>query len=396
MNKLNFQVSTNLYDSGDAKSIFKLSMKDRFKSAGQPFSVWKNQVVIKLSRSDLFDIVEETLQSIAVKNDVDSPITHSTSYSAFNVEFSMGSSPEYDETMINNDDLIRVQMSINYNEDYECEPNSDGDQEQNEVLISVFEVYGCTKLVEDYVVTFKSLLRKKQEAGKSSLVNWIFADDSGARDKTFQIKKNWEIDRTLYPWIDTDLLSYYKAFMESRSQILVLYGVPGTGKTSFIRDLLCEMNLNAYISYDMKILTSDSTFVQYVTGSIFDAIVIEDADDLLTSERGDSNKIIAKILNVSDGLIKLPRKKLIFTTNLENVSDIDPAIIRPGRCFDVMKFREFSQDEAEIAAKTLGITLDKPKRCTLADLFYMKDLQECTDPFARSHGEQLNKVMGFY
>jgi ATP-dependent 26S proteasome regulatory subunit len=42
---------------------------------------------------------------------------------------------------------------------------------------------------------------------------------------------------------------------------------------------------------------------------------------------------MSRFLNISDGLIKLPNKKLVFTTNVTNFENIDSALLRPGRCF---------------------------------------------------------------
>ena len=269
----------------------------------------------------------------------------------------------------------------------------DSDTVAGEAIIVTIEAAGIADVLDRFIRAFKKDLKAVHDESRTSMIRWIFDSGHGHRDRTFQITKEWDIDRDYYPWIDTELKSYYQAFLDSRAQIMVAFGPPGTGKTSFIRDMICEMNLNAFISYDMKVLTSDSTFVRYLTDSIFDAIIIEDADELLTSERGDSNKIIAKILNISDGLIKLPRKKLIFTTNLPKVEDIDQAIIRPGRCFDVMEFRLLTKPEAEVICKKLGVTLPEKKseKWSLAELFYEKELTTSKDPFTTHHAEKLKK-----
>lgn len=291
--------------------------------------------------------------------------------------------------------ILKVFLSVNEDDnDFYDEP----DTILGEAVIATIEVAGEAESLDMFVKAFKRLLKAVQDQSRTSMIRWIFDSGNGHRDRTFQITKEWDIDRVYYPWIETDLKSYYQAFLNSKAQILVTFGPPGTGKTSFIRDMICEMNLNAFISYDMKVLTSDSTFVRYLTDTIFDAIIIEDADELLTSARGDSNKIIAKILNISDGLIKLPRKKLIFSTNLSKVSDIDSAIIRPGRCFDVMEFRTLNKIEAEAVCVKLGIELPikKNEKYTLAELFQEKNMSSCSDPFMTHHAEKIKKTtMGF-
>jgi SpoVK/Ycf46/Vps4 family AAA+-type ATPase len=295
-------------------------------------------------------------------------------------------------------DRVVLKVFLSLNEDQE-DYYDESDTVVGEAVIATLEAAGEAESLDSFVKNFKRLLKSVHDESRTSMIRWIFDSGNGHRDRTFQITKEWDIDRVYYPWIDTDLKSYYQAFLDSKAQILVTFGPPGTGKTSFIRDLICEMNLNAFISYDMKVLTSDSTFVRYLTDSIFDAIIIEDADELLTSARGDSNKIIAKILNISDGLIKLPRKKLIFSTNLSKVSDIDSAIIRPGRCFDVMEFRTLDKPEAEAVCVKLGIDLpvkNEGQKYTLAELFHDKNMKTSTDPFITHHADKIKKnTMGF-
>jgi ATP-dependent 26S proteasome regulatory subunit len=55
-----------------------------------------------------------------------------------------------------------------------------------------------------------------------------------------------------------------------------------------------------------------------------------------------------RFLNASDGLISMKGKKIIFTTNIPNIGDIDDALIRPGRCFDILNFRNLTKLEAQV------------------------------------------------
>lgn len=290
-----------------------------------------------------------------------------------------------------------LKVFVHLNEDQEDYYDGE-DTIFGEAVIVTMEAVGEEEAVKDFVSNFKTHLKTIHDGSQTSMIRWVFDTGHGHRDRTFQITKDWSIDRDYYPWIGSSLYNYYKAFLESSSQILVIYGPPGTGKTSFIRDLICEMHLNAFISYDLKVLTSDATFVRYLTDPIFDAVIIEDADDLLTSDRGEHNKVIAKILNISDGLIKLPKKKLIFTTNLPRVEDIDPAIIRPGRCFDVVEFRNLTKDEAQVIATKLDVELpEKPEGelYSLAEVFYEKTMKTSNDPFAHNSDKLKKRKVGF-
>ena len=52
-----------------------------------------------------------------------------------------------------------------------------------------------------------------------------------------------------------------------------------------------------------------------------------------------------KFLSVCEGVIAR-KKKIIITTNIDSINQLYPALIRPGRCFDVQKFRALSNEES--------------------------------------------------
>jgi hypothetical protein len=141
------------------------------------------------------------------------------------------------------------------------------------------------------------------------------------------------------------LTDYYDRFMASGSNVLVLIGPPGTGKTSFIRGLLHHTGGGAIVSYDTSILESDEIFADFMSGKET-FMILEDADSFLSSRSKGGNTIMHRFLNIGDGLISTSGKKIIFSTNLPSVRDIDDALLRPGRCFDVMKFGRLEPDRA--------------------------------------------------
>jgi len=96
---------------------------------------------------------------------------------------------------------------------------------------------------------------------------------------------------------------------------------------------------------DKRAPESDEIFVEFITGS-HDAFVIEDADHLLMA-RANGNVDLHRFLAVADGVVRAQGRKIIFTTNLPNVGDIDEALVRPGRCFATVRTRALERSEAE-------------------------------------------------
>jgi ATPase family associated with various cellular activities (AAA) len=153
-----------------------------------------------------------------------------------------------------------------------------------------------------------------------------------------------------YPGLWGGVAAFVTRFLEAPESILLLRGPPGTGKTRLIRGMLGEMSRRlgspASILYttDEKVLESDEMFIEFLTGN-HQALVVEDADLLLRS-RSSGNGLMHRFLNVADGIIRAQNRKMIFSTNLPNMRDIDEALVRPGRCFGHVALRDLTAAEA--------------------------------------------------
>jgi len=200
----------------------------------------------------------------------------------------------------------------------------------------------------------------------TSYIEWVY----GANGDSVNVPLNAErlpVDE-MYPFLKEPLTDYYDRYLESNANILLLIGPPGTGKTTFIRGLLAHSNSSAIVTYDAAILEKDYLFARFIEDET-GVMVLEDSDNFLKA-RSDGNTMMHRFLNVGDGLVTTKGKKLIFSTNLPSIRDIDPALIRPGRCFDIVSFDTLKQKEAEALAKKIGVKLDgKRESWTIAEVF---------------------------
>ena len=153
-----------------------------------------------------------------------------------------------------------------------------------------------------------------------------------------------------YPTIGGSLAPFIERYLAARETVLILQGPPGTGKTRLVRAILGAISRrkgsSAKVLYtaDRRTLESDRIFMQFITGE-HDAFVVEDADHILAS-RANGNLEVHRFLAIADGVVRAQGRKILFTTNLPNVGDIDDALLRPGRCFANVRTRALDRSEA--------------------------------------------------
>ena len=185
-------------------------------------------------------------------------------------------------------------------------------------------------------------------------IEWVYSPDGNSVN--IPLNRDRLPVAEMYPFLKGESLeAYYEKYMESSANILLLIGPPGTGKTTFIRGLLAHTNSSAIVSYDSAILEKDGFFARFIE-SDDNVMVLEDSDAFLMS-RTEGNTMMHRFLNVGDGLVTTKGKKMIFSTNLPSIRDIDPALIRPGRCFDIVEFKPLNLEQATVLADKLGATI---------------------------------------
>lgn len=190
-------------------------------------------------------------------------------------------------------------------------------------------------------------------------IDWHFhAGHSGLTNVSFEELADPALLDEAYPSIVGGVSAFIERYLKARDTILVLQGPPGTGKTRLVRAILAAMSkrkrdsANVLYTADRRAIENDEIYVEFLTGA-HDALVVEDADHLLGA-RANGNQELHRFLTVADGVVQALGRKIIFTTNLHNIGDIDEALIRPGRCFAVARTRGLSREEATHLLAALG------------------------------------------
>ncbi len=224
-------------------------------------------------------------------------------------------------------------------------------------------------------------------------VNFLtdYGRGSGAYDTRFMFPEQERLGKQeFYPWLKTPLDKYIADFYASSQNVLLLIGPPGTGKSTILRSFILADPKRRPFVVSNDLLVMNEQFVPWVQNREDNAtIVVEDADRLVTPREND-NAIMSGVLNAADGILTTKRK-IIISTNLGSLKNVDQALIRDGRCFDIMQFSQLTPTEANRARVAVGL---KRKRfeaditsISLASALHYKD--------AEHHHSRQKRSIGF-
>lgn len=242
------------------------------------------------------------------------------------------------------------------------------------------KVYGTREEIDAFVNQCSSEFEIAE-----SYIEWMYSADGSS------VNVPLRTDRTplseMYPFLGEESIEeYYDRYINSDASILLLIGPPGTGKTTFIRGLLQHTRSSAVVTYDATILEKDYVFAQFIEGEA-NVMVMEDADTFLKA-RSDGNSMMHRFLNVGDGLVTTKGKKLVFSTNLPSIRDVDAALVRPGRCFDILHFDNLTKKQAVALAKKVDIDPAKLTKdsYSIAEIFNGEVQQHANKTISRKVG----------
>ena len=169
-----------------------------------------------------------------------------------------------------------------------------------------------------------------------------------------------------------------RSLNEQTSGLYLFYGASGTGKSSYIKHLLCgEIKRKiAYIPVSLidRLVSPDMLPLLMANKNMI--LVIEDAEKALLSRESDegNSALVSSILNLTDGFIgQALNISLIGTFNTAR-ERIEEALLRRGRLRMSHEFHKLSYEEAKKLAVTLGIAESEIEDgMTLADIYYIHD-----------------------
>jgi hypothetical protein len=171
-----------------------------------------------------------------------------------------------------------------------------------------------------------------------------------------------KIKTDLHLHYNDDLLPVHEMMMKnlgpkSCSGLVLLHGIPGTGKSMYIRFLAQQLKKKA-IFLPSKSANNLGTpgFVNLLFQHPNSILVIEDAEDILYSRESGYNSNLASLLSITDGVLGETLGIPVIATFNTRVSNIDKALLRNGRLKGIYEFKSLTPAKVQALLESRGLS----------------------------------------
>jgi hypothetical protein len=183
------------------------------------------------------------------------------------------------------------------------------------------------------------------------------------------VKKNYNDDMQV---VHQKILKYLKK--KDLSGLTLFHGLPGTGKSTYIRYLLSQIKKEViFLSPRAASNMDDPQLTSLLIENPNSVVVIEDAEDLLTSRDSNQNSGISTLLNISDGLLGAGLGIQFICTFNTALINIDSALLRKGRLRTLYEFKPLAKTKSRALLLDLGVEDYVPEQAmTLAEIYNLQ------------------------
>ncbi|OYU56728.1 MAG: hypothetical protein CFE25_05740 [Chitinophagaceae bacterium BSSC1] len=219
----------------------------------------------------------------------------------------------------------------------------------------------------------KEALKFKKKAVTNQSIKMVANGTEGLETYSIKIKKP-SLDLNLH--YNEDLAEFHSRNLKNlkkqeKSGLYLFYGLPGTGKSTYIRYLIRSINKEViFIPPGLAGIFDSPAITKFLLSNRNTVFVIEDAEELLVSRDLNKNSSVSMLLNLTDGLLGETLGIQIIATFNTDLNNIDKALLRKGRLLGMYEFKSLSINRSTTLLEKRGI---KPamvhQPMTLAEIF---------------------------
>lgn len=164
---------------------------------------------------------------------------------------------------------------------------------------------------------------------------------------------------------------------DDKSGLVILHGEKGTGKSSYIKNLINKYPNKKFVFVQPSLITllGEPVFGSFLVSLNNHIIVLEDCENAIKDRKqGSSASAVSLLLNMTDGILSDDLGIKFICTFNDEMKNIDPALLRKGRLISKYEFQPLAVEKAKVLLENLGFNdCDIKKPMSLSDIFYYGD-----------------------
>lgn len=263
---------------------------------------------------------------------------------------------EFDKTVV-----ILTNNCILEFDDYYCEIFHDG---KNELFTNK-----VTELARQF---------KKRERRQPLEINLVVNKRNKMELQPMEIKKT-KLDLDLFYEDDfkpIDEIIRTRLSKKNDKGIVLLHGLPGAGKTTYLRYLVGKIKKPVlFLSPNVAGDLMDPSFIELLIDNPNSVLIIEDAENIIMDRKTNNSSSVSNLLNISDGLLADFLNVQIICTFNSSLTLVDSALMRKGRLIAKYEFGKLSTEKAQRLSNHLGHNKIITAPMTVAEISNPNDQQ---------------------
>ncbi|HSZ35145.1 MAG TPA: AAA family ATPase [Puia sp.] len=212
---------------------------------------------------------------------------------------------------------------------------------------------------------------KEKQRREPLEMNLIVRSSNGFQLRSMEIKRT-RLDLDLFyqdDFRETDDLIRKRLRQRKDKGIVLLHGLPGTGKTTYLRYLIGRIKKRVlFVPSDVASDMLNPDFIKLLIDNPDTVLIIEDAENIIMDRKIKAGSSVSNLLNISDGLLADCLSVQLICTFNSPLTMVDSALLRKGRLIAKYEFGKLSVSKSQKLSDHLGFSTTITKPMAVAEI----------------------------